>query len=114
MSHGRWLRSAFASAPSIHLCGHVHKHAGTATVRLGKLNNTCTLVAGATHSEEGEIAKHSYSRCVLRRERGCWKLGWSPRVYDADRDEFRLDLGEHDLADDGFAWFSFPGTGGVT
>jgi hypothetical protein len=109
-THGRWLKSAFASVPSLHLCGHVHQHTGTTTFRLGKQNNSFTMVAGASHSGPGEAAAHAYSRCILRRDPvGRWQLGWSPRVYDPDRDGFRIDGGDHDLDPSGFAWFSFGG-----
>lgn len=108
--HGRWLRSAFASAPSLHLCGHVHQQAGTAAVQLGKPSNSVTLVAGASHAEQDESAGHSYSRCILRRlATGHWALGWSPRAYDAERDEFRIDRRGYDLDVEGYAWFRFPG-----
>lgn len=111
--HGRWLRSAFASVPSVHLCGHVHKQAGTAVVRLGKKNNSITLVAGASHAEQNEPVTHSYSRCVLHcDEFARWRLGWSPRIYDIERDEFRVDR-SHDVDVDGYIWVSFPVPGPV-
>jgi FHA domain/Calcineurin-like phosphoesterase len=107
-AHGRWMRSAFASAPSVHLCGHVHRQAGTAALRLGKSNNSITLVAGAGHGEQDDTAGHSYSRCILRRDAAGWALGWSPRLYDAERDEFRVDRSGYDLDPAGYTWFRFP------
>jgi hypothetical protein len=107
-AHGRWLRSAFASAPSVHLCGHVHRQSGTAALRLGKPNNSVTLVAGASHAEHDDPTGHSYSRCILRRESSGWALGWSPRFYDAERDEFRIDRSGYDLDPAGYSWFRFP------
>jgi pSer/pThr/pTyr-binding forkhead associated (FHA) protein/predicted MPP superfamily phosphohydrolase len=107
-AHGRWLRSAFAAVPSVHLCGHVHRQAGTAALRLGKSNNSVTLVAGASHAEHDDPVGHSYSRCILRREPAGWALGWSPRTYDPDRDEFRVDRSAYDLDPDGYTWIRFP------
>lgn len=107
--HARWLRSAFAAVPHVHLCGHVHQHDGTTVVALGRQTHNFTIVAGACHSGPSEPALHSYSRCILRRDpANGWSLGWSPRVYDPDRDEFRCDRGRLDLDAAGYAWFSFP------
>ncbi|HET9623307.1 MAG TPA: FHA domain-containing protein [Kofleriaceae bacterium] len=106
--HGRWLRSAFASAPLVHLSGHIHHHSGTRKIELGKANNYYSLAAGAAHSEEKEISEHSYSRCLLRCEaNGQWTLAWSPRVYDSERDEFRPDS-KLDLDQGGFTWCPLP------
>jgi predicted MPP superfamily phosphohydrolase len=108
-THGRWLRSAFASAPSVHLCGHVHQQAGTVAQKLGKPNTSLTLVAGASHTEPSELAGHAYSRCILRSEpTGHWALGWSPRTYDAERDEFRIDRSRYDLDAEGYTWTRLP------
>jgi pSer/pThr/pTyr-binding forkhead associated (FHA) protein/predicted MPP superfamily phosphohydrolase len=111
-AHGRWLRSAFAAAPLVHLCGHIHLHASSTTMSLGRPNNLFTMVAGAAHSEQGEAVKHSYSRCVLsRKSDGQWWIGWNPRVYDPDSDEFRSDHGRLKLDAEGYAWLALPQNG---
>ena len=65
------------------------------------------LVAGAAHVGENEPAQHSYSRCILQLHEGAWRLGWSPRTYDPERDEFRPDRNAFDLDKDGFCWHTF-------
>ena len=108
--HAGWLRSAFASRPWIHLCGHVHQADGTSPIRLGMRNHGLVLVAGAAHAGQGDPARHAYSRCILRLHKGAWQVGWSPRTYDSERDEFRVDRGAFDLDEKGFCWHTFvPG-----
>jgi predicted MPP superfamily phosphohydrolase len=109
--HAGWLRSAFTSRPWIHLCGHVHQPDGTAPIRLGMRNNGLVLVAGAAHAGQGDPAQHAYSRCILRSREGAWQVGWSPRTYDAERDDFRVDRNAFDLDENGFCWHTFaPGS----
>ena len=115
MHHPReWLTSdsaqqlarVVARVPSIQFCGHVHGQEGVARTRFGAPAREVTLNAGAAHLGRGEGQRHSYSLARLHEmSDGSVRLGWSPRVYVPQADEFRLDPA-HTRSPDGYEWMT--------
>jgi calcineurin-like phosphoesterase family protein len=100
------LRAFLASRRHVHLCGHVHRRGAAALHRIGQSGNDVRLTAGAAHDEDapGGRVEHTYAWGRVRRLGARWQLGWAPRVYVPERDEFRADRTRYDLDAEGFAW----------
>jgi predicted MPP superfamily phosphohydrolase len=100
---GRFL----ARRPHVHLCGHVHDMRARFQRDFGA-GRWLRYVVGASHGDPDEPAKYAYAWGALRMNEaaGSWEIGWAPRIYVADREEFRADRSLYDLDDKGFAWES--------
>jgi hypothetical protein len=92
--------------PHLHLCGHVHSATAERYIRLGSARTGYRYVAGASHAGPGEGHHHGYSWGAIRwnSRLSVWEIGWAPRTYIAERNEFRADRTALDLDADGFAW----------
>jgi hypothetical protein len=93
-----------ARYPHVHLCGHVHEAEATLMRRLGDTTTNLTYVAGAAHGQPSD--RHGYSWGALARDRrdGVWHVGWAPRIYVRDRNEFRPESTRFDLDDRHINW----------
>lgn len=105
----RWsqdeLRRVLAGVPTIHLCGHEHEGSGVLTEHVGARANVLTLSAGAVHRGQNERGPHAYHEIVIKHSRDETVVGYSPRVYVGERNEFVVDRTRYPSADaDGFIW----------
>ncbi len=100
------LQRYLAGSRYIYLCGHVHRKEAGLFRRMGGGGTFRWYIAGATHDEDvpGYRGEHGYAWGALRLHEGRWEAGWSPRVYVADMNKFRLDRTKHDLDEYGFTW----------
>jgi hypothetical protein len=97
----------------VHLCGHLHDaphapHApqGIVQKRFGVHSSAARYVAGAAHGDPSESKKHGYAWAALRYNAGAsqWEAGFSPRIYDEEREMMRPDAARYTLDEEGFAW----------
>jgi predicted MPP superfamily phosphohydrolase len=96
--------SQLARHPHVRLCGHVHEAEGTLIRRLGDTTTNVTYVAGAAHGTPRD--RHGYSWGALAKNGDEWKLGWAPRGYIKERNEFRPESTRFDLDEKNISWTS--------
>lgn len=106
LSDGREVASWVQARAHVHLYGHVHE-ADTERLRRGSGTDFLRLTAGASHSDAGEPAGHSYSiASVVALGNGRRVLRVWPRAWSSANRDFRLDASnvpdgahhtEHDL-----------------
>ncbi|NUQ78603.1 MAG: pentapeptide repeat-containing protein, partial [Polyangiaceae bacterium] len=91
----------------VHLCGHIHDAPqGILQKRFGVHSSAARYVAGAAHGDPAESKKHGYAWGALRYNAGAsqWEAGFSPRIYDEEREMMRPDAARYTLDEEGFAW----------
>jgi WD40 repeat protein/predicted MPP superfamily phosphohydrolase len=91
----------------VHLCGHIHDASqGSVQKRFGVHSSAARYVAGAAHGDQTESRKHGYAWAALRYNAGAsqWEAGFSPRIYDEEREMMRPDAARYTLDEEGFAW----------
>ncbi|HZF48543.1 MAG TPA: pentapeptide repeat-containing protein [Polyangiaceae bacterium] len=91
----------------VHLCGHFHDAPqGLGQKRFGVHSAAARYVAGAAHGDPSESRKHGYSWAAIRYNAAAsqWEAGFSPRIYDEEREIMRPDAARYNLDEEGFAW----------
>jgi predicted MPP superfamily phosphohydrolase/ADP-ribose pyrophosphatase YjhB (NUDIX family) len=98
-----WLETMFRDRTVVHLSGHVHEESACVSVSFSANGQYAAIVAGAVHAGDGRRHGYSWGQLCCEQRRGCWHLGWAPRVWT--RGGFTADRTNYETLDDnGYAW----------